>query len=84
MFTKPYGVTTHQNRLEMTILMSGNYIGFGEEIRILEFSKRTLSGALACVYRAAPDSERLGGELRAALILSLDFSKRIEFRFCSK
>jgi len=36
-FTKPYQVTTHQNRLEKTILMSGNSIVFVEEIRILVF-----------------------------------------------
>jgi len=28
-FTKPYRVTTHKNRLEKTILISGHLVGFG-------------------------------------------------------
>jgi len=63
---KPYPVTTHWNRLEKTIPMSGHSIGFGEEIRTLVYQKRTLSGVLL----TSKYSSSLGAHFKRKLAFS--------------
>jgi len=52
-FIKPCGIATHLNHLDKMILVSGCFVGFGEEIRILELSKCMLSGDLDVIPKFA-------------------------------